>query len=427
MTLATSCFEEDPQLPPSMSGSASDSGTTTGPSSATDPSTATTTTDPSTSVGPTSGTTTDETDSLDSSTTDDPPPIQCEDGLLGPGELCFGELTALMANEPIRAARIGDVSGSPDADIVYLISDQVVVRVGDGRESFGGEVFSASLTADTFELTDFDGDGELDMAAVGVGEMLRVLLGNGSGSFSVSASTAVGAEGQTLAVGDFEDNGAPDVVVGSGGIGMLYPVLGLGDGELAPLPSLPGFGSIWGVAVADFTGDLEMDVALTIEGGVMDGVAFRMGDGTGGFSDQSTTPGTMSGARALVTGDFDDNGTSDIAYTSVTQNAVGVLLSNGEGGFSAEQIIPVGVGPVALATADFTNDGHDDLVVGHQGENGLRFLLAQPDGMLTEGEPLPLTESIADLATGDVNGDGVPDITAVSDDQPVLLVVLSTP
>ncbi|MCA9710431.1 MAG: VCBS repeat-containing protein, partial [Myxococcales bacterium] len=135
--------------------------------------------------------TTEPTDTLDTSTSG-LPPGECEDGQPTPGELCLGDLTVLMANDTVLAARIGDVSGSPAADVVYLIPTQLVVRVGDGSGDFGGAVFDEAVDGGTFELHDFDGDGDLDVVAIEQNGPLRVLLGNGSGSFTPSDLDPVG-------------------------------------------------------------------------------------------------------------------------------------------------------------------------------------------------------------------------------------------
>jgi len=428
--LATACFEENKPVDtmPGMDGTASDSdgtgtgtgpgATVTGPVTDTDP-------PPTTTLPPTSTSLDDTATSSESTTTGEPIPIECGDGIPAPGELCFEDTTVLMANDLAYSARIGDVSGTPAADVVYLISDQVVVRVGDGSGNFGPAVFDASLMARRFELADFDDDDELDMAVVETSGLLQLLRGTGAGSFMSVDQAATDSDPEALAVDDLDGNGALDVAVGSGT--SVYTALGDGAGSLAPGPSFSSIGAVMGAAVADFDQNGTADLVLSIDGGGWDGVALRRGVGDGSFQEQEATPGTMPDARGLATGDFDGDGVSDVAYVSETMDALGVLLGTGGGGFRSELVAPTGSGPLVLHADDLDGDGRSELVVGHQGEAMLRIFTMSPELGLTEGLKLSLATTVTALHSGEVNGDGVPDLVATSTSAQIITVVLSTP
>ncbi|MEM9457648.1 MAG: VCBS repeat-containing protein [Myxococcota bacterium] len=425
ITLALACFEEggprvttvgmDDDGPTTSSGSGSTHASETGPSP--------TDTDPTVdSTG-----TTAPTETVDTSTGQLPMGI-CGDGLATPGELCLDGITVVMANAPVVAVRIGPVSGTADPDLVYLIPNQVVIRPGNGSGNFGSAVFDESLMGRTFELADMDGDDQLDLVALVEDGPLRVLLGTGAG-FTPSDLDPVGTDPQVMTLGDLDGNGTLDAVIGTGTTAMLVPVLGSGDGEVAPLAGVNGFGAVHGLAMADFTGEGNTDVALAIQGGAIEGVALRPGDGQGGLLMQQTTPGAMSGAVDLAAGDFDGDGNPDLAYISRTDNMLGVLIADGDGGFEPERVLPMGQGPARLVADDLTGNGRDELVVAHADESTLRFVACQADGTPVEAAMvmLPGGTIATDLATGDVNDDGVPDVAVAVRDQNIVRLLLSEP
>ncbi len=179
--LVAACFEENVPVEPGMDGTAADTGTAgTAPTGmATEPVVDTEPPPTTTVTPPTSTSLDDTTPAEESSSTGEPPPVECGDGMAVVGELCFGDTTLLMANDSTFSARIGDVSGTGAADLVHLISDQVVVRVGDGGGNFGPAVFDTSVVAQRFELVDVDEDGELDAVVAETGGALQLLLGTG--------------------------------------------------------------------------------------------------------------------------------------------------------------------------------------------------------------------------------------------------------
>jgi hypothetical protein len=426
VTLVVACFEENMPVDttPGMDGTASGTGTTepgltstmSGPATDTEPLPPTT--------GVTTTTSVDGTATAADSSSGEPIPIQCDDGMPAPGELCFGDTTVVMANDATFGARIGDVSGTSDADVVHLIPDQVVVRVGDGDGNFGAAVFDASVVAERFELADFDEDGQLDLVVAETAGTLRLLHGSGAGSFSPSDEAPTGSDPTALVVGNLDGDNSLDAVVGSGT--TLYPVLGDGTGALSPTPSFSSIGPVMGLGLADLDGDGSLDLALTVDGGGWQGVAVRPGLGDGTFGEQATTPGQMAGARGIATGDFDGDGRADVAYVSQSLSALGVLLGDGAGGFGPELVVATGSSPYVLLADDLDNDGRSELVVAHQGETTLRIFVVEAAGPV-EGLQVPLAAPVTALASGDLNGDGVPDLAATSSGAEIVALVLSTP
>ena len=92
---------------------------------------------------------------------------------------------------------------------------------------------------------------------------MSVLLGNGDGTFQAAANYGVGANPQSVAVGDVNGGGDVDVAVAEAGTGSVSVLLGNGDGTLqAAVAFVAGSGPV-SLALADFTGISRADVVVT--------------------------------------------------------------------------------------------------------------------------------------------------------------------
>ena len=183
-----------------------------------------------------------------------------------------------------------------------------------------------------------------------------MLLGNGDGSFQGVKSLAAGPNPRSVAVGDFNGDGVPDLAVpytdwgpGTSGVSVL---LGNGDGTFQTPRTFAVADGPWSVAVGDFNGDRVADLAVATG----NGISVLLGAGDGTFQAARNF-----GARGLVlaVGDFDGDGVPDLALAGV--QGVEVLLGNGDGTFRAPRTFGVGASPSSVAAGDFNGDGKLDL------------------------------------------------------------------
>jgi hypothetical protein len=88
-----------------------------------------------------------------------------------------------------------------------------------------------------------------------------VFLGNGDGTFQAATEYSATAGAQTVAVADFNADGAADLAVGAIGFGACV-LLGNGNGTFQAGVIYPGGNNPANVAAGDFNGDGRPDVAV---------------------------------------------------------------------------------------------------------------------------------------------------------------------
>ena len=178
-----------------------------------------------------------------------------------------------------------------------------------------------------------------------------------------------------VAIADFDTDGLPDVVValGDGLSGVVQVLRNTGGGNLNPVPLVSRSAGLdtSAVIVGDFDGNGTPDVAAASEGSNQ--VFVFLGDGNGGLDSGHITP-VGSQPLALVAGSFDAGGTLDLAVACAGDNQVRVLKGNGDGTFTAGPVLGVGSLPVSLAAADLEPDGDLDIVTANGADGTVSIL-----------------------------------------------------
>src|SRR5271168_5263239 len=104
-----------------------------------------------------------------------------------------------------------------------------------------GAYSSGGIIPDSIAIGDLNGDGIPDLVVGNdegdnfIGGVASVLLGNGDGTFQAPVTYSYGATGYTVvAVGDVNGDGILDLVMVSGESNSLGVLLGNGDGTFQP-------------------------------------------------------------------------------------------------------------------------------------------------------------------------------------------------
>jgi Bacterial Ig-like domain (group 3)/FG-GAP-like repeat len=322
------------------------------------------------------------------------------------------------------AVTVGDFNNDGIADLAVTnlngAPDNVAVLLGTGDGAFspatnfpvtgGGPVSIA--------VGDFNRDGIQDLATANENDAtVTVLLGRGDGSFTATNPTSYRGSGTTsVAVGDFNNDGFQDLVVADFG-GTVTVLQGDGQGNFTPMAPGTSTGAgtnPFSVAVGDFDGDGTLDVATANNHSNSVTVLRGVGDGT--FTAMSGSPVAVGMSPRMITAaDFNGDGIVDLATVNSGDSTVSVLLGKGSGNFTLTSNVAVEGTPESLAVGDFNGDGIPDLAVPGNTSNTVSVLLGRGDGTFSQAQSIPSTDfGPVGVAVGDFNGDGIPDFVTVN-------------
>jgi hypothetical protein len=324
--------------------------------------------------------------------------------LLGRGDGSFQPGVDYDAGSGTQAVTVGDWNGDGHSDLATTSSDTNSVRImlgsGDGTFQAGG-TFAIGSQPVAIVAGDWDGDGHLDLAAAdsatfgGGSPAVSLLMGNGDGTFAAPRSYAVGTDPMDVAVGDFNEDGVPDLVLTNYHSEYVSVLLGRGDGTFDAARNYAIGTDAKPVAVGDFNGDGHLD--LVIPDDRLD-VLLGNGDGTFGPTTFYLINGLSSDSVAMA--DFNGDGALDIAASNVALGSVTVLLGNGDGSFRAPLYYSAGPDPYSLAVGDFNHDNRIDLVATNY------VLLGNGDGSFQDPVHFGVGIDGHSVAVDDLNGDG---------------------
>ena len=358
-----------------------------------------------------------------------PPPISI---LLGNGDGTFQQaLYDGFPGQPVPVA-MGDMNNDGHLDLVLpdTIDNVVTIELGNGAGSFTSRADSSLPASDGVLATaadDLNGDGKPDVVLVqinqnsqGVTGFLSVLAGNGDGTFKTAVESQVPNIGVgDLVLGDFNGDGKVDAASASvPATGSIAVVLGNGDGtfgsSIANPVSIPGLNT-QAMIGGDFNHDGKTDLAILSLGqaNTVSPLYVLLSNGDGTF--QPKLVDNISGIIPFLTaGDFNHDGYLDIAVSSGSGigTAVLVYLGHGDGTFAGASSMSTGTGNAyGLKAADFNGDGKIDLVVGT--DQGLVFFAGKGDGTFQSPITTHTPNDIQGFQLGDFNADGKLDVVVI--------------
>ncbi len=349
--------------------------------------------------------------------------------LLGNGDGSFRAAREFGAGSGPRCVAVGDFNGDgkPDLAVASATPHNFVVSVllGNGDGTFRAAVnYGAGRDPRSVAVGDFNGDGVQDLAVANqaappffLGGGVLVLLGNGDGTFQAAREFGAGLGPNSVAVGDFNGDGVPDLAVANQGSNNVSVLLGNGDGSFQGAPNFRAGDRPQSVAVGDFNGDGMLDLAVTDV--ISNNVSVLLGNGDGTFR-TAVNYGAGSGPQSVAVNDFNGDGVQDLAVAN--SNGVSVLLGNGDGSFQAARNFAAGIIPQFVAIGDFNGDGMQDLAVANFFSNNVSVLLGNGDGSFRAALNSDTGTRSRSVAVGDFNGDGVQDLAVAHQGTPPLFL-----
>jgi hypothetical protein len=256
------------------------------------------------------------------------------------------------------------------------------------------------------------------------------------GDFGVGAS-----QPQLVAVGSFNSHfdNTPDLFI-TNRDGSYTVLLGDGRGTFGvfvprayPRPQIGGQGGVGridglagpeGVVTGDFNDDGLTDVAVAGTGdeGVPGAVQVLRGLGNGQFELASSLDLSEGAVPTYLTAaDLDEDGNTDLVVSDFANNQVQIYTGNGNLTFGLHDYNYAANGvanPEQTVVADFNGDGNLDIAVASLGdfENGTVSLFrGLGGGYITAAGFVALGKGGAiGLAAGDLDGDGLPDLAVAN-------------
>jgi hypothetical protein len=212
----------------------------------------------------------------------------------------------------------------------------------------------------------------------------------------------------TIATGDLNGDGIPDMVVANTTTGSFSVFLGNGGGGFGPRTDVFADGNPKDIALADLNGDGKLDLVVLPNGSNF--IEVMLGNGLGGFG-VDTHFNIEAGATSLKLADVNGDGRLDAIVPATSTNDVSVLLGDGNGGFGPAITSHVGNGPTAVAVADFDHDGKLDLAIT---TDSLIVLRGDGTGHFSSLSRTGVAAGPVSVAAADLNGDGAPDLVVGS-------------
>ncbi|ABF40389.1 Integrin-like protein [Candidatus Koribacter versatilis Ellin345] len=321
--------------------------------------------------------------------------------------------------------------------------------LGDGTVSF----FPSQTLFDDHDgnnpretlFTDLNGDGIPDLilvnSAYNVTGHLSIWLGNGDGTFQPPlASYAIDKDAQGLLVADFNNDGIPDVAVGSDGGTLIWIFPGNGDGTLnAPVyvevehHGDDGDPHPLRLVAGDFNHDGNLDIAAATSGNLANSIMVVLignGDGTFHTPVRYNFTGSCSGVSEhyLVGGDLNGDGNVDLVMNDdECSNLIWVFIGNGDGTFQTPYSVTVTTASEVespIVAGDFDGDGVPDIAVIGADEQVVHVLLSKGDGTFKTPASYGIGQVGLKIATTDFNGDHIPDLVILNSYDSTLSVLL---
>jgi len=350
-----------------------------------------------------------------------------------------------------QSVAIGDLDGDGKPDLAVANYGAATVSVfrntsttgSISASSFAAKVdFATGTNPANLAIGDLDGDGKPDLAVVNYGSTTVSVFRNTStlgsittGSLAAKVDFATANNPQSVAIGDLDGDGKPDLVVANYGFASVSvfrntsTIGSITTGSFAAKVNFATGSQPWSVAIGDLDGDGKPDLAVTNSGSVTVSVIRNTSVSgsitTGSFEAKvDFTTGTI--PRSVAIGDLDGDGKPDLVVANNTFSTLSVLRNTSTSGsittgsFATKVDFTAGTGPTFVAIGDLDGDGKPDLAVTNNSSATVSvFRNTSTSGSITTGSFASKVDfttgtTPTSVVIGDIDGDGKPDLAVAN-------------
>ena len=287
-------------------------------------------------------------------------------------------VTIRVLAEPTSLA-VGDLNHDQLPDIIVNARGANSFSALLGKK---GRSFSRARTHKTGRVplavivSDYNGDGHLDVAVTLTFDKMEIYLGGGNGYFKKGETYLTGSRSFSGVAQDFNRDGKMDLAlaVTSTQSSAIRVFLGNGDGTFGK-PKIFAVGEMpLGVISHDMNGDGLTDLISATGKG--DNMVLLYSNGDGSFREKIDFSGG-GGPIDLVAGHFNNDDLIDVAVANSRSSSWSLVIRNKSGFFHypTRDYIVDGGAPLAITTADFNHDDLADIAVASNAKNTIEIYL----------------------------------------------------
>ena len=311
---------------------------------------------------------------------------------------------------------IADLNGDRKLDLAVSNENSsvyVLVNPGDGKFR-ARRAYRTGPDPAAIAIGDLNADGKPDLVTANLGSVedgktVSVLLNSGGGAFALRRDFATGRLPHSVAIGDLNGDGKPDLVTANAE--SVSVLLNSGDGNFVARRDWQTGASTSSVAIGDLNGDGKPDLAITDD--EADTVSALLNSGDAGFEARRDFS-TDEQPEAVVIADLSGDSKPDVVTANATGETVSVLAGTGNGTLRPRRDFRVGASPLSVAVFDLNGDRKPDLATANSDGSTVSVLANRGDGTFSTRRNYAVGDSPEKVASGDLNGDRKPDLAVTN-------------